>query len=88
MVKVYKYPLQWAEAQTLRAPITRPLTLRVLCDVPTLWALVDASAPSCDWLVHMIPTGAPLPESPGNYLGTLRIADFIFHFFMSEVKPS
>lgn len=82
-MRIFKYPLEWSEHQTLSIPPNFvPLTLQVQNGQPTLWAKVDEQAAPEMHRVNMYPTGAALPGAEGNYLGTLCTTFFVFHFFV------
>lgn len=84
-MKIYKYPLDWEETQTIRIPAGFvPLALQPQGGVPTLWAKVDPDALPEAHTVRIFGTGAALPGCEGVYLGTIQAGAFVFHFFCEE----
>ena len=65
------------------------LTVQIQHGFPTLWVLVDPSAPFEIRVVRVAGTGHELPDNIGKYIGTFQIYEgsMIVHVFdMSENK--
>lgn len=94
MQKVYKYPLDIADRQTLRLPqllknVAAPeqvLHIGEQNGAPMLWAMVDPALPSHDLTIRMFGTGQPCDASPDQYLGTLILygGQLVLHLFYEQ----
>jgi hypothetical protein len=80
---IHKYPLYIADSQTvyMRAGAVVLHVAQQQNDL-MLWALVDPSAAFRAREIHVVGTGRPLPEGEMEYLGTVQIAEFVWHVFM------
>lgn len=82
--RIFKYPLP------VRTPaeVSMPEGAKVLCvDVQygevMLWARVDENAPEEVRRFRTVPTGQPIPEEAGRYLGTVILVrgSIVLHIF-------
>lgn len=84
---IYKYPLQWEDSQTLQIPdLQRPLAVQLQHNVPVLWAFVDENGKPAPHRIRIYGTGNRMPPEPGEYIGTIQVGGFVFHFFRDEVN--
>lgn len=76
---IWKYELT-SHVTTVKIPgLVRFLDVQMKDGAPCVWAEVDPEATSVEeWILCAIGTGSPLPNSPGEYIGTV-IADDGFH---------
>lgn len=82
---VHKYPLACMSG---RALVTMPRRRRVLSlqaqdNVPCVWAMIDPDSPLETVAFDCVPTGVPVPETAGPYLGTVLLDGgvFVLHIF-------
>jgi hypothetical protein len=85
MKRIYKYPLQTADEQTvvMRAGAW-PLCVQVQNGAPCLWAMVDDQQPEQEATFRVIGTGHPIPDADRlGYVGTYQLAAYglVFHVF-------
>jgi len=89
MKTIWKYSLT-AET-TIEMPMNaQVLTVQAQDGGPQLWALVDPSALKCVRTFRMYGTGIKIRSNPGQYIGSLQIADeftFVFHVFETTEQP-
>ncbi|MCX7180389.1 MAG: hypothetical protein NTX56_17060 [Proteobacteria bacterium] len=81
MKAIFKYPLRafdWYVPMPIGAEI---IALQVQDSVPTIWAIVDASAPKQQRRFRTHGTGHPLPDDPGKHVGTYQEGPFVWHVF-------
>jgi len=80
---IWKYPLPIARPQVEMPTGARALTVQEQDGAPTLWALVDPSQPF--EIRHFVfhPTGAPIREIRGAYVGTVQLyaGSLVLHCF-------
>jgi hypothetical protein len=88
MITIWKYPLAiWGEVQKIEMPIgARVLCVQLQDERPFLWAVVDDEAPAETRAFIMHGTGHQL--MPGEYIGTIQLHGFVWHYFSIEEKQS
>lgn len=85
-MKIYKYPLNIDDEQTVELPVgAEILTVQLQHGRPHIWAAVDEDQPNLEARKLLtIGTGNPMPEV-GKYLGTYQTASggeaFVWHLF-------
>lgn len=80
MKTIYKYPLKITGRQTVSMPAGAVLlTVQSQDGHPCLWAEVEQSRPKEDAPIKMCGTGHPAPD--GEYIGTVQIDGFVWHYF-------
>lgn len=83
---IYKYPLKWEDFQTLQIPgLQRLLSIQLQNFEPMLWALVDETAAPAPLRIRIYGTGHRLTLEPGEYINTVQVGGFVFHFFKDKV---
>lgn len=87
-MKIWKYPLQVIDLQSLLIPKgAKLLTVQTQGDMPQLWTLVDEKAQIVPRNFATYGTGNPIPDSdPGQYVGTYQIQGgvLVFHVFEKD----
>lgn len=89
MKSIWKYPLLAADIQTVSMPEDAQI-LSVQCQrgQPCLWALVDASTPPKDRVLHTLGTGHNIGADAESlrFIDTFQMAegDLVFHIFEVE----
>jgi hypothetical protein len=53
--------------------------------IPTLWALVDDTAPGHQYHFTMRGTGHPIPDDIGPHVGSFFHGPFVWHLFWAGV---
>jgi hypothetical protein len=91
MKKIYKYPLQITDRQTISMP-EHPhiLTVQTQNETPCLWALIDTENALKEYAFHMFGTGLPIEITKGLvYIGTFQILHdkLVFHVFFNFLLP-
>lgn len=84
MKTIWKFPLEVTDEQVVTVPmISKFLCVQVQNERPCLWALVDPKSRMIGVQVCVYGTGNPVPDNPGNYVGTFQLADgaLVFHVF-------
>lgn len=84
MYSIWKYPLNTSGATELQMPAgAKVLSMQLQGGTPTLWALVDPTAPEVARSFHIVGTDWEFEFNPGNYVGTFQMAGgtFVFHVF-------
>lgn len=85
MSKIFKYPLQVTDQQTIKMPYgAKVLCVQVQDGTPCLWALVDPTVESVDHFVNTVGTGHPTNQVAENYVGTYQLQGgaLVFHVFI------
>ena len=83
-MRIWKWTLGLTDIQSLPMPEgAKVLTVQMQHGALALWALVDENAPQSNRSFAIYGTGNPMPQSPGEYVGTfqLRNGDLVFHVF-------
>lgn len=81
-LRIWKWSLTMAEQQDLNLPVgAKLLTLQLQGGNPTLWFMCDTDAPLEPRRLAIYGTGWPLPECPGEYLGTFQTGVTVWHVF-------
>lgn len=86
-MKVFKYPLEMADSQTISVPRgAQLLTVQIQHNLATLWALCDPDAPLAPLEIDMVGTGYTAPENM-SYLATVQWSggSFVTHYFAGWV---
>ena len=83
-MKIWKYPLEITDVQTIRTKSVRAfLDVQVQRGQPCLWAQVDETGLTEEYIIRIIGTGNPMPENPGFHIGTFQVygGELVFHGF-------
>lgn len=83
-MRIYKYPLQLMDRQTLSMPDgAKILSIQAQRDQVCLWAMVDENAQEIARTIAIYGTGQPIPDEPGTYMQTFQMAggNLVFHAF-------
>lgn len=86
MPRIYKYPLQIVDQQTIKMPAGAvPLSVQFQGDDLVLWAKVDPDGPESARCFRIIGTGNPFEGNPGIFLGTAQEPrrPLVWHVFWS-----
>jgi hypothetical protein len=85
MRTIWKFPLKPAVQEITMPRGARVLTVQTQFGEPQLWAEVDTDAPTEQREFAVVGTGHPMPEDPGEYIGTFQIDDgsLVFHVYAS-----
>lgn len=89
MIKIYKYPLQYADHQTIIAPKgAKFFDIQLQQSVPCLWTAVDPDVPTEPYNIYIVSTGNAVPSKPCFYVATFQIhgRGLVFHVF-AEMNP-
>lgn len=85
MKRVFKYPLETTDEQTVHMPRgAHPLCVQVQGG-PCLWAMVDDQQPTEPRTIRVIGTGHPIPDADRlDYIGTYQLhgGALVFHIFL------
>lgn len=88
MKKIYKYPIEIVDEQTLDLP-TGADVVHVGHDpggTPCLWAIIDTDAPVVSVKILVKGTGHPLPAGEIDHLGSFLSGPFVWHLFRAPVS--
>jgi hypothetical protein len=84
MTRIWKWPLRLTEVQVVEMPVGAKL-LDVQMQGPDccLWALCDPSGPRVWRKLAIYGTGTPMPDEPGDYVGTFQAqgGTLVVHLF-------
>ena len=87
-MRIWKYQLNVIDEQQLFLPAdAKILTVQTQRGTPCLWTLVNEENTAKELRkIAIYGTGNPLPDNPGEYIGTFQMhgGDLVFHVF--EVK--
>jgi hypothetical protein len=85
---IWKFPIAIVDMQRVSMPdMARFLTVAVQDGKPVMWAIVNRKNPLVSVPIFCFGTGNPMaPQHPANlnYLGTVQIKEYVWHFF-SEI---
>jgi len=85
MKRIYKYPLETTDVQTVSMPIgAKILTVQTQNDKPCIWALVNPEAPTEKRNIEIYGNGHEIHnEADLTYIGTYQMLDgeLILHVF-------
>lgn len=84
MDKIWKFPLEVADVQTVRMPMTNmPLYVALQDGKPHLWALVEDQSPLRNFHVYTVGTGQDIPRGAQGYIGSYQMENgvLVFHVF-------
>ena len=85
MFKVFKYPIDVTDDQTIvLPPDAELLKIMVQHDVPCMWVRVDTSKAVVPWEFKLVGTGHPAPSYETHiYVDSFMIEDgaLVFHLF-------
>lgn len=87
MQTIWKYPVVLDDEFELRMPAgARLLTVQVQQGKPVLWALVNPDVPQKTRRFRLYGTGQPLPDAPGEYVGSFQVhgGALVFHLFARQ----
>jgi hypothetical protein len=84
-MRIWKYPLQITDNQTLLLPVgAKILAVQMQGEYPQLWALVDDMADDEEFRkIAIYGTGNPMPDNVGEYITTFQSHGgmFVWHVF-------
>lgn len=83
-MKIYKYPLQIVDSQTIAMPKVRQiLSVQVQQGTLCLWALVDETSPVENRCIELYGTGATVPDKPMYHIDTVLLYNdtLVLHVF-------
>lgn len=87
--RIWKWTLPIADRQSLMLPLgAKFLTAQMQGGMPQLWALCDdTQTEKSSRVIAIYGTGHPLPDAPGEYIGTVQMVggSLVWHIF--EVTP-
>ena len=88
MKTIYKQTLELKGTQIIHLPKnTRILSLQNQNNKPTIWFYLDTEEKEMDeYRIFMFGTGWPISENLTNYLGTVQIDIFVWHFFLVKAE--
>ena len=93
MKKIWRYTLEASIDQRLEILIPsdhKILTVQAMIRdrSVSIWALVDESTPQVPVVIRTIFTGQPIPDNPGEYIGTFQAdgGNVVVHVF-KELEP-
>ncbi len=74
---IWKFPVQVTDEQQVSMPSSAKIRhVAVQGDIACLWAEVDVSAPQMgERTIRIYGTGHPMPENPGDYIGSFMLHD-------------
>ena len=79
---IWKYRLKVTGTQGVMMPDeATPLCVQVQNGEPTLWALVDPKNPNVCKGIRMSGTGETRVPSDWQYIGTVQIDGYVWHYF-------
>lgn len=99
MKRIYKYPLEMTDAQTIELPVGAQILSvqtqdqgRMFKDVRAcIWAVVDPLAARQKRMVSMVGTGVPFGDGLAlfDFLGTVQFEEgrLVLHVFISKEQP-
>ena len=89
MRRVYKYPLEVVDRQTIEHPRgARLLCVQMQGDGPCLWALVNPDNPPVETTFRIVGTGHPIEDADDlGYVGTFQMmgGGLVFHVFKERI---
>ena len=81
---IWKWELEITDRQELSMPVAaRLLDVQMQNGRPCLWASCDENAQRVQRIIDIYGTGNPMPENPGEYIGTFQVEGglLVFHVF-------
>ena len=81
---IWKWTLAVTDLQALDMPKgAKILSIQTQGQMPQLWAYIDPTEPREARTIRIIGTGHPIPEHPGDYIGTFQMGGgaLVFHVF-------
>jgi len=90
MKTIWKYPIKTIYRQEILMPPTSTiLCVQVQGDEPCIWAEVDYQRQdhlNIEHIIYIYGTGGPLPDNPGQYIGTYQLdaGDLVFHVYEKQ----
>lgn len=88
MKRVFKYPIEVTDVQTVDAPADwEPLSVQMQGETLCLWALIDDDQPTTSHRVFVHGTGHEVHAGADRFVGTFQVGGgaLVFHVF-TEVK--
>lgn len=84
MRQIWKFQLETTDLQSVEMPDgAKVLTVQVQHGTPCIWAECDTEAEKEKRWFRTFGTGHPMPDKPGEYIGTYQLngGDLVFHVF-------
>jgi hypothetical protein len=79
---IFKYPFEVAGMFQIPMPKgAEILAVQLQGGQPCIWARVDPKAPRVLRQFWVLGTGHPMPEDPGDYVGTFQMDPFVWHLY-------
>lgn len=81
---IWKWTLEITDRQELHMPVgAKLLTVQMQHGKPCIWALCDENHERALRTIAIYGTGNPMPENPGEYVGTFQVDSglLVFHVF-------
>ena len=88
-MRIWKWTLPTLGYDVIEIPHgAKMLTVQMQHGEPQLWALVDEEMYKDRVQIAVYGTGNPIPDNPGEYIGTFQLhnGDLVFHVFVSPNK--
>lgn len=89
-MQIWKYDLVIDDRQTVEMPVgAKLLSVAVqprpgTSGTPCLWAMVDPKQSMQQRTIAIYGTGNPIPENPGEFIGTVLMPPFVWHVFATR----
>lgn len=83
-MKIWKYPLQLTDDQTVSMPLgAQILHVAEQHEEVCLWALVNPEVMRADHAIRIIGSGQAISDDPGKFVGTFMMhgGSLVFHVF-------
>lgn len=88
MRTIWKYPLSFAESQTILLPLEHDLlTVQLQNNTLCLWAIVNTNAPITEHHILVLTTGEKIPDYLDGriWLNTVQVDGNVFHVFVDPI---
>lgn len=82
---IWKFPLDPATLSLTMPMGAEILSLHLKGKTPTIWALVDETAPTENVPIEIYGPGHTLPANPGKFIGAFQTGPYVFHVFKAAV---
>lgn len=82
MRTIWKFPLDITDRQKVEMPkFATLLSVQLQNGVACLWVEVDSEQPKERRTFAIYGTGNPIPNNPGEYVGTFQQGPFVWHLY-------
>lgn len=89
-MRIWKWTLEVTDRQKIPMPVKAiPLSVQPQHGGLQMWALCDETAEKVDRTIAIYGTGNPIPDEPGNFIGTFQMSGgaLVFHVFDLGLLP-